>query len=386
MNKKEQDNNILDAQEKLNLLTEFGRQISHHNSLDSLLSLIARQIQKIIGVKRCFIFIKDDSRKEFWSKIASGKGLKYSEIHLPLHGNNIACAVAKSGHTINLADAYSDERFSKELDIITGFKTTALLAVPLKNKEGKVIGVFQLNNKEDNTPFNSKDEGLLKLLATLAGGNIEIAALYEEVKLANLETIYRLAFAAEYRDQYDTKTHLEHISTVCEMLARELGFSGIEVENIKNASLLHDIGKVAIPDHILLKPGKLTPKEYEIMKEHTKYSEKILKGAKSKILETAYKMSIAHHEKWDGSGYPNGLKGEEIPLEARILAVADVFDALCMKRVYKQAWPLKKAYEYIVSKAGTEFDEKVVSVFKKIFPEILKLYNKVGITNGGYNG
>lgn len=374
MNTKEEKNNGLDAQEKLNLLTEFGKQIAHHSSLDTLLSLIAQQIQKIIGVKRCFIFIKDDSRDEFWSKIASGKGLKYSEIHLPLHGQNIACAVAKSGHTINIADAYSDERFSKELDIITGFKTTSLLAVPLKNKEGKVIGVFQLNNKEDNTPFNSRDEGLLKLLATLASGNIEIAALYEEVKLANLETIYRLAVAAEYRDQYDTKTHLSHISAICEMLAKELGFSNSEVEQIKNASLLHDIGKVAIPDHILLKPGKLTPKEYEIMKEHTKYSEKILKGAKSKMLETAYKMSVAHHEKWDGSGYPNGLKGEEIPIEARILAVADVFDALCMNRVYKKAWPLQEAYEYIVSKANTDFDGKVVEAFKKVFPQILKLY------------
>ncbi len=372
----EKQNSILDAQEKLNLLTEFGKQIAHHNSLDTLLGLIAQQIQKIIGVKRCFIFIKDESRNEFWSKIASGKGLKYSEIHLPLNGNNIACAVAQSGHTINIADAYSDSRFSKELDIITGFKTTSLLAVPLRNKEGKVIGVFQLNNKEDNTPFNSRDEGLLKLLATLASGNIEIAALYEEVKLANLETIYRLAVAAEYRDQHDTRTHLAHISAMCEILAKKLGFSAGEVENIKNASLLHDIGKVAIPDHILLKPGKLTPQEYELMKEHTKYSEKILKGAKSKILETAYKMSVAHHEKWDGSGYPNGLKGEEIPIEARILAVADVFDALCMNRIYKRAWPLQEAYDYIVSKAGTDFDSKVVEVFKKEFPQILKLYEK----------
>lgn len=376
MNIEEQENKILNDQEKLNLLTEFGREISHHSNLESLLTLITEQIQKIIGVKRCFIFIKDESKKEFWSKTASGKGLKYSEIHLPLNGNHIACAVAKSGHTINLADAYSDERFSKELDIITGFKTTSLLAVPLKNKEGRVIGVFQLNNKVDNTPFNSRDEGLLKLLATLASGNIEIATLYEEVKLANLETIYRLAVAAEYRDQYDTRTHLEHISFICELLAQGLGFSRNEVENIKNASLLHDIGKVAIPDHILLKPGKLTPKEYEIMKQHTKYSERILKGAKSKILETAYKMSIAHHEKWDGSGYPKGLSKEEIPLEARILAVADVFDALCMKRVYKKAWPPKKAYDYILSKADIDFDRKVVDVFKKVFPQILELYKK----------
>lgn len=364
------------AQEQLDLLVEFGKQLSAETNLEKLLEMIAGQITKIIGAKRCFIFIKDEKRGEFWSKIASGKGLKYTEVHLPINGSSVAAMVSKSQHTVNMEDAYADDRFSKELDTITGFKTNSLLAVPLRNKEGKIIGVFQLNNKEDNTPFDKKDEGLLKLLASLASGNIEIATLYEDVKLSNLETIYRLAITAEYRDQHDTKTHLLNIGRICALLARELGFKEQDIENIKNASLLHDIGKVAIPDHILLKPGKLTAEEYKTMKTHTSYGGKILEGAKSKVLETAYEMSLYHHEKFNGSGYPEGLKGEEIPLEARILAVADVFDALCMHRVYKNAWDPQDAYEYIIKQSAKEFDPKVVDAFKRIYPEIKKSYLK----------
>lgn len=372
----EQDKQELHAQEKLNLLVEFGKELSHETRLDKLLELIASRIQRIIGAKRCFIFIKDEKRGEFWSKIASGKGLKYTEVHLPIAGNSIPALVDKTGHTVNMPDAYEDPRFSRELDLITGFKTSSLLAVALRDKEGKIIGVFQLNNKSGRAPFDKKDEGLLKLLASLASGNIEIATLYEEVQLSNLETIYRLAITAEYRDQYDTRTHLLNISRICGLLAHALGFGQKETDTIRNASLLHDIGKVAIPDHILLKPGKLTPEEYTKMKTHTIYGGRILEGAKSKLLETAYKMSLFHHEKFDGTGYPHGLSGKDIPVEARILAVADVFDALCMKRVYKDAWDTKSAYKYITDHSGTEFDPNVVDAFEEIYPEIEGFYRR----------
>jgi len=370
----DKDKKELHAQEKLNLLVEFGKQLSYETRLDTLLQMIASKIQRIIGVKRCFIFIKDEKRGEFWSKIASGKGLKYTEVHLPIKGNSIPALVAKTGNTVNMADAYSDARFSKELDLITGFKTTSLLAIPLKDKEGNILGVFQLNNKTDNTRFDKKDEGLLRLLSSLASGNIEIATLYEEVQLSNLETIYRLAITAEYRDQYDTRTHLYNISRICGMVAGALGFQSKEVDTIRNASLLHDIGKVAIPDHILLKPGKLTAEEYDKMKMHTIYGGRILEGAKSKLLETAYKMSIFHHEKFDGTGYPHGLAGSNIPIEARILAVADVFDALCMKRVYKDAWDIKSAHKYIEDHSGTDFDPQVVGAFDDVYSQVESLY------------
>jgi HD-GYP domain-containing protein (c-di-GMP phosphodiesterase class II) len=364
------------AEARLNMLVEFGKQLSSETNLDKLLAMTAKQISNIIGAKHCFVFIKDEKRGELWSKIARGHGLKYAEVHLPIRGNSVAAIVGQTGTTINLSDAYEDSRYSKELDLLTGFKTISLLAMPLTNKGGKVIGVFQLNNKENGQPFDKNDEGLLNLLASLASGNIEIATLYEEIKLSNLETIYRLAITAEYRDQHDTKMHLMNISKSCFLLATALGFDDADAEIIKNASMLHDIGKVAIPDYILLKPGKLTPEEYNKMKTHTFYGGKILEGAKSKILKTAHKMSLFHHEKYDGSGYPFGLKGGKIAIEARILSVADVFDALCMNRVYKKAWKISDAYKYMTEHSGSDFDPDVIAAFKHTFHDIKTAYIK----------
>lgn len=360
--------------DKLDLLVEFGWRVSHETNLDALLDLTAKQITHILGVKRCFIFIKDEDAKELWSKTASGKGLEYTEIHLPLSGTSIAARICKDGHTINLPDAYADERFSKEIDLVTGFKTNSLLAVPLKNKENITIGVLQVSNKNDATAFSKKDEGLLKLMANLAAGKIEIAKLYDEVKLSNLETIYRLAITAEYRDQDDTKRHIENIGQVSYLIAKGLNLEEARAETIRHASTLHDIGKIAIPDNILLKPGKLTAEEFDVMKKHTVYGGKILEDAKSALLKLAYRTSLFHHEKFNGTGYPQGLKGEEIPLEARIVAIADVFDALCMKRCYKEPWDVQKAYQFIISQSGLSFDPRVVQAFKKKFPKIKALY------------
>ena len=234
-------------------------------------------------------------------------------------------------------------------------------------------------NKSDGTPFDKKDEGILLLLATLAGSAIEIAKLYQDVHVAQLETIYRLAVTAEYRDQQDTRAHLKNISIISYLLALALGMSKKDAELIKNASPLHDIGKVALADNILLKPGKLTPEEFEIMKSHTIYGGRILEGAHSKVLKIAHKMSLYHHEKWNGAGYPKGLKEEEIPIESRIITVADVFDALCVFRVYKKAWKTDDAYAYILGESGKSFDPKCVAAFKKIYPSVRKLYAHISV-------
>ncbi|MDR0734569.1 MAG: HD domain-containing protein [Elusimicrobiota bacterium] len=367
-------NKKLTAQTQLDMLVDFGRQLSSETHFDKLLALTAKQISKIIGARHCFIFIKDEKHGEWCSKIARGKGLKYTEVHLPAEGDSIAALVARTGETVNIIDAYNDPRFAKGLDLITGFKTETVLAVPLLNKEGRVIGVFQLNNKENGAAFDKNDEGLLRLLSNLASGNIEIAALYEDVKLSNTEIIYRLAITSEFRDQNDTKIHLRNIAGNSYRIARAMGLGEQAAEVIKDASLLHDIGKVAIPDYILLKPGKLSEEEYELMKAHTFYGGKILQGSKSKVLRTAHKMSLYHHERWDGSGYPAGLKGEAIPLEARIVAAADVFDALCMRRVYKNSWKISEAYKYMLERSGKDFDPKVIEAFKAAFNQIKMSY------------
>ena len=374
MNEIRKENTKLSADEKLNLLVEFGARISSELRLDKLLDIIAKQISRMLNVGRCTIYLKDTERNELWSKIAQGRGLEHTEIRLPLDGNNTAAIVAKTGQPINLSNAYEDERFSMAVDMVTDFRTHTMLAVPLKNNNGKVLGVFQVANKADGTPFDKKDEGILLLLATLAASSIEIAKLYQDVHVAQIETIYRLAVTAEYRDQQDTRAHLKNISIISYLLALALGMSKKEAELIKNASPLHDIGKVALADNILLKPGRLSPEEFEIMKSHTVYGGRILEGAHSKVLQVAHKMSLYHHEKWNGSGYPHGLKGEEIPLEARIITVADVFDALCVSRVYKKAWKTDDAYLYILGESGKAFDPRIVAAFKKIYSSVRKLY------------
>ncbi len=328
----------------------------------------------MLDVGRCTIFLKDAERKELWSKIAQGRGLEHTEIRLPLDGNSTISLVARTGQTINLTNAYEDERFSMAVDMVTDFRTHTLLAVPLKNNAGKVLGVFQVANRADGRPFDKKDEGILLLLATLASSSIEIAKLYQDGHVAQLETIYRLAVTAEYRHQQDTRAHLKNISIISYLLALALGLTKKQAELIKNASPLHDIGKVALADSILLKPGRLTPEEFEIMKSHTVYGGKILEGAHSKVLQVAHKMSLYHHEKWNGSGYPHKLKEEAIPLEARIITIADVFDALCVARVYKKAWKTDEAYEYILSESGQSFDPRIVAAFKRIYPSVRKLY------------
>lgn len=377
------ENNKLTAEQKLNLLVEFGTRVSGEIRLEKLLDLIAQQISAILDVGRCTIYLKDIEKQELWSKIAQGRGLEHTEIRLPLNGNNVISIVARTGEIINLPNAYEDPHFSMDVDMVTDFRTHTFLAVPLKNNAGKVLGVFQVANKADGTTFDKNDEGILTLLATLAGSSIEIAKLYRDVRVSQLETIYRLAVTAEYRDQQDTRAHLKNISIISYLLARALGMSTKDSELIKNASPLHDIGKVALADHILLKPGKLTAEEFEIMKSHTVYGGRILEGAHSKVLKIAHKMSLYHHEKWNGSGYPHGLQGENIPLEARIVTVADVFDALCQYRVYKKAWKTEEAYGYILSEAGESFDPRIVAAFKKIYPSIRKLYTQVLLNNTG---
>ena len=375
MNDPRPRNTSLSADEKLNLLVEFGARISSEVHLDKLLDIIAQQITQMLDAGRCTIFLKDTERKELWSKIAQGRGLEHTEIRLPLNGNDIIAFVARTGQIVNLPDAYADHRFSMAVDMVTDFRTHAMLAVPLKNNSGKVLGVFQIANKAGGHAFDDKDEGILKLLATLASSSIEIAKLYQDVHVAQLETIYRLAVTAEYRDQQDTRAHLKNISILSYLLALALGLTKKQAELIKNASPLHDIGKVALADHILLKPGRLTKEEFEIMKSHTVYGGRILEGAHSKVLQVAHKMSLYHHEKWNGTGYPKGLKEEEIPLEARIVTVADVFDASCVARVYKKAWKTDDAYAYILKESGQAFDPRIVAAFKRIYPSVRKLYS-----------
>jgi len=183
-----------------------------------------------------------------------------------------------------------------------------------------------------------------------------------QLELARLELVHRLALAAEYRDD-DTHQHAQRLGYTAALLATGLALPTSTVERVRLAAPLHDIGKIAIPDAILLKPGKLTPEEYEVMKSHTVIGARILGGSRPNLLRTAAEIALSHHEHWDGGGYPSGLAGDEIPLAGRLVAVADVFDALVHRRPYKPAWLLDDAVAEILSQSGRQFDPDAVEAF-----------------------
>ena len=193
----------------------------------------------------------------------------------------------------------------------------------------------------------------------------------KELNDTQLDIIRRLANAAECRDD-DTGQHIIRMSQYCEKLAKALGLSDKQCELILYASPLHDIGKIGIPDSILLKPGKLTPQEYEVMKTHTTIGAKLLSGSSSAVMQMAEVIALTHHEKWDGTGYPRQLKGKNIPLVGQICSICDVFDALTSKRPYKTAWTVADAMTEIVKEQGKQFDSELVKMFKEILPSIEK--------------
>jgi putative nucleotidyltransferase with HDIG domain len=193
----------------------------------------------------------------------------------------------------------------------------------------------------------------------------EVAERTRDLEQARLEILERLALAAEYRDD-DTQEHAWRIGRSSALLAHEIGLPDVEVELIRRAAPLHDIGKIGITDVILLKPGKLSDQEFEVIRTHTTIGAEILSGSESPLLRLAQQIALTHHERWDGRGYPVGLPGEEIPLAGRIVAVADVFDALTHERPYKVAWPVEQAVDEIVSQAGRQFDPGLVEAFSRL--------------------
>lgn len=208
---------------------------------------------------------------------------------------------------------------------------------------------------------------------------IRVRERTRELEESKYEVIQRLMAAAEYRDD-DTGEHILRMSQYSELIAREYGLGEVMADRILWASPMHDIGKIGIPDSVLLKPGKLTAEEWTLMKTHCNIGADLLSGSSSETLQLAEVIALTHHEKWDGSGYPKGLRGEEIPIEGRIVAVADVFDALTSERPYKKAWSAAEAIEEIKRCSGQHFDPKVVEAFLRCLPGLEAISRVFGNT------
>lgn len=363
---------MTDSQNKLTLLATFGYQISHETRLRPLLELIAEKVKQILNAERCSVFLYDKIKNELWSQVAHGLE---EELRIPANLGIIGY-VAQTQTTINVKETATDQRFDPSTDIKTGYKTKTILAMPLRSQESELLGVFEVLNKKHGV-FDQEDEGLLQLLGIFASSAIENAQLYEKVRKSHLETIMRLALAIEARDQVDLAGHIKRMSKYAALIAQALGMDADEVEAIEYASPLHDIGKIAIPDRVLLKLGKLTEDEILEMREHPAKGAKILENAESLILRKAYNVAYCHHERYDGTGYPRGLAGEQIPIEARIVALADVFDALTSKRVYKENWDLDQTLNHIRNESGKHFDPAIVDALFKCLPAIQKMVTSI---------
>ncbi len=198
----------------------------------------------------------------------------------------------------------------------------------------------------------------------------------EKLHWSRRQIIQDLGRAAEYKDN-ETGLHIMRMSNYTRLLAQALGLNENEVELLYNAAPMHDIGKIGIPDHILLKPGKLDAQEWEIMQTHAAIGAEIIGDVHdSSLLRMASTVALTHHEKWNGTGYPNNLAGEDIPIEGRIVAVADVFDALTSERPYKKAWSIEDTCEFLRQEAGKHFDPQLTPLFLDLIPEVLKIKEK----------
>ncbi|MEK6525425.1 MAG: HD domain-containing phosphohydrolase, partial [Nitrospirota bacterium] len=214
-----------------------------------------------------------------------------------------------------------------------------------------------------------------KLEQTVLQRTAALRHALKRLELAAEETIRRLAIAAEFRDD-ETARHIQRMSLYCALLARRTGLDAERCELIRIASPMHDIGKIGTPDHILLKPGKFTPEEFQIITRHTDIGYRILFGSEAELLKLAATIAWTHHEKFDGTGYPRGLAGEAIPLEGRIAAIADAFDALTSKRVYKPAFPVEQATDLMRTHRGKQFDPSLLDVFLGSMDEVLAIRNQ----------
>lgn len=365
--------------EKLQRLLEISRSLNSEVDLERLMWKIVPFVREMLGADRGSVFLLDRDRREMWSLVAEGDEVK--EIRFSVD-KGIAGYVARTGRTVNIPDAYSDPRFNRDIDRHTGYRTRSILCSPMKNLQGEIIGVVQILNKLEGDAFTRDDEIALEAFAAQAAIAVENALLYAKIEGTYEQTLQALVALLDRRD-VETENHSLRVVEYTLLIARKLGFRGRSLRPIKWGALLHDIGKIGIEDRILHKPEKLTPEEWEIMKTHPIIGYEALKHIK--FLTDALPIVRHHHERYDGKGYPDGLKGNEIPIGARIFAIADAFDAMTSDRPYRKAMSVEKALWEIAACSGTQFDPNIVGIFLQIpIEKWVSIREKISNRGGRY--
>jgi len=350
-------------------LLKIGQTVSAETDIDVLLKVIAEETKTAIQADRCSVFLYDRENNQLWSKVALG--MDSQEIRFPAD-RGLAGHVVQTGEPINIKDAYSDDRFNKEIDLQTGYTTKTILCMPIKNLNQEIIGAFQVLNKLRGE-FSEEDEDLLVAIGSSAGIALENAQLFKKQQEMLLEQkqvfdsfIDTLAASIDARDKI-TAGHSGRVRLYSGLIAREFGLSEKFIEIIEKAATLHDIGKIGIRDSVLQKEGKLTDEEYKHIQEHVEITHKILeKIHMSDDFKLVTEIACSHHEKFNGTGYYRKLEGENIHLGGRILAVSDVFDAITSKRHYRDKMPMVNVIEILLKDSGTHFDKCLVDSFLSV--------------------
>lgn len=345
--------------EHLKELLEFSAIINSSLEIEEIRKRAALAVMNLVNCEAASLLLFDETKEELYFDVALGeKAHKIKTIRLKL-GQGIAGWVAEKKQAVIINDVQRDPRFFRGGDEKSGFITKTMLCLPVMVKD-RLIGVIQAINKREAL-FDEYDLELLRALSSQVAVAIENARLYEELKETFYEIVFALADTIEKRDPY-TGGHTKRVMDYSIAIGIEMGLDKKELEKLKLAAILHDIGKIGIRDSILLKEDKLTEEEFKIIQNHTIYGAEII--AHVRQLKDIVPGVKYHHEKFDGSGYPEALKKDEIPLIARIIAVADTFDAMTTDRPYRKGLTNEVALQELQNKAGSQFDPQVVEAFK----------------------
>lgn len=394
----------------LESIIRLDSELNQIQDLDLLLERILLEARRVVHADAGSIYVKDGdklaikySQNDTLQKaLPPGQKLVYSVFTIPINEKTLSGYCALTKEILNVKDVYnipSDSPFSynTQYDKISGYKSTSMLTVPLKTAENKLLGVIQVINAKDESgsiiPFSQEDELLISHFAVNATVALQRAYMTRAM-------ILRMIKMSELRDPKETGAHVNRVAGYAVELYDRWAYHHTvpDVERdkfrdtLKIAAMLHDVGKVAISDLILKKPAKFTPEEYAIMQGHTYFGARLFDDIQSPLDVIASDIALTHHENWDGSGYPGwidpftlqpiksdstgkplGRKGEEIPLGGRIVAIADVFDALSSRRVYKEPWDEQSVYNEIRKLSGKKFDPELVEMFFEILPNIKQI-------------
>ncbi|MEM1177472.1 MAG: HD domain-containing phosphohydrolase [Acidobacteriota bacterium] len=341
-------------------LLEIGVELAGSLDISQVLELAMDRAEKLCRAETSSIWQVDDERGDLFFRVVRGSAASDIRSSRVPMGKGIVGSVAEHGRGEIVNDVSRDPRWGG--DLTPGFVTRAILAVPLRAR-GRVVGVLQLLNPTDKDDFEDSDLERMRLFAGPLGQAIDNARLYRALKDLYLDTVTALAEAVEKRDPY-TGGHVRRVVLYSILLGHEMGLEGVALERLRIASTLHDVGKIAVPDDVLRKPAPLDADEREVMERHTVDGAEIL--ARIPDLRDVLPGVRSHHERLDGKGYPDGLHADDIPLPARIIAVADTYDAMTSSRPYRNALPHEVAVEEIQQGAGSQFCPRVVAAFERL--------------------